>query len=387
MNVKETLAAARKAVADGDMEQAQSYKAQAEMLRDLGELEPTEEVKAAPVVVNNAGYAVEETEDSVKSAPNINKLPSDAEYTKALAGWIRSGKQSSILDDVNAAKASNDNTTTVADPTYAGYAVPTGHYQGIIAKARENNLRDALGLMMIPGQGTTVNVTTDAHGDAKFVTTAEQDSAHAQNFDRDAPTVARVPMTLVKKTKKIELTDELMEDEDSRLMEWIETLVGQGLARTWNEEIVTKALAGGTAAVTFASATAIAASEVPELMYSLPAGYEGGAQWVMSKNTGYAIYSMQGDVFLHRTTPAGTADRPSLWGHDVNYTLEMPDIASTATSLIHGNFNYMGYREAPGLTLLRDPYSTDGVLTLKYYVRMVAEVLQPLAIRIGTQAA
>ena len=61
-------------------------------------------------------------------------------------------------------------------------------------------------------------------------------------------------------------------------------------------------------------------------------------------------------------------------------------IAASAKSLIFGNFRYMGMREAPGLTFLRDPYTLagKGQVRLLYYFRTVYKTLQAEAIQYAT---
>jgi len=52
------------------------------------------------------------------------------------------------------------------------------------------------------------------------------------------------------------------------------------------------------------------------------------------------------------------------------------------------NMSQMGYREAPGLTFLRDPYSKagNGQVVLHYYFRTVYKVLQAEAVGYGQHA-
>lgn len=379
---KELLAEARKAISDGDMERAAELKAQVEMMRDIDALEP---VKAVDKVVANP-IVTEQPDDAVKAMPNVNtKTKLGDDYIKSMAYFARTGDASAIRDS-SALKASTDDITSIAVDANAGDAVPVGHYQNIITKMRESGLRAPLGLMNIPGVGTTVNVPIDIAGDGKWVTTGEQVADHTVSFDRDTPQIDKIAMTLVSKTKKVELTNEILRDEDSRLVEFIERYVGAGLAATWNEEIVTKALANGTAALTLDSATTIGAAEIPELVYLLPDGYEGNSSWIMRRSTEGVIRGMTGEQFLHAQTPQGEIrGNMPLWGSPVYNSAEVPAIASAAKTMLFGDFSYMGYREDPGMTMLRDPYSVDGAIVLKYYTGMVAEVMIAEAIIYATQ--
>jgi HK97 family phage major capsid protein len=74
--------------------------------------------------------------------------------------------------------------------------------------------------MKIPGQGTTVNVPVDNEADGEFVSTNE-----AAEFDLDAPATAQVAMTLVKYSKQIKISYELLEDEDANLLAFLSDFV------------------------------------------------------------------------------------------------------------------------------------------------------------------
>ncbi len=72
-------------------------------------------------------------------------------------------------------------------------------------------------------------------------------------------------------------------------------------------------------------------------------------------------------------------------GYPVYFTEKAAAVAASAKPVFFGNFNYMGYREAPGFTVLRDPYSNahTGQITLRYYFRCKYLVLQAAAIGYG----
>lgn len=280
-------------------------------------------------------------------------------------------------------RASNDtimNITTAAD---GGNLVPTGHYNRIIERKDEAGLAAVLPLRPIGGKGTTVNVPVDDEADGEFVTKAEQVDALTNTFDRDAPAVGKVAMTLVKYTKKIVLTDELQYDHDSDLMAHLERRVGIGLRKTDNNLIVTEALADGTAALTLDAVASIGIGEIPELVYLQADGYEDDAHWVMRKATFGHLMQKTGNPFQLAATPGGGRNG-ELWGFPVATTGKMPAIGGGYKSLLFGDFNYMGVRRMPGLTMLVDPYTTDGVVTLKYYYRVDFEVLQAAAIIYAT---
>lgn len=297
----------------------------------------------------------------------------------ALAHYVRTGDPGGLVE-----LRSNDTGMNIGTPGDGGYAVPTGHYPEIIARRDEMMLATLLGCRPIPGKGTTVNVPIDAEDHGEFVTTAEMGDDNSTNvYDRDAPALDVAVMTLVKKTKKIELTEELLEDEDSNLMAFLGDWIARGIAKTHNSMLLTEVLANGTAALVLDSATAIGATEIAELVYKLPDGYEDGrVAWVMKKATEGAIRSLVGDGFQFAPTPAGmiAGERPGLWNYPVYNSAYAGALQASGKSMIFGNWWYVGYRDGRTLSFLRDPYTVDGKVILKYSFRQVYKVLQAEAI-------
>lgn len=288
------------------------------------------------------------------------------------------------------ARASNDTTMNITTAADGGDLVPVGHYQGIIAKARPQALYSVLGVRDIPGKGTTINVPVDDEtDDGRFVATAESAA-----WDRDAPAISQLSMTLVKYTKKIDLTYELLQDEDSRLMDFLANWVAGGFAATMNYLMLTEALTNGTAGLTFAAATAIGASEIPALLYKLPSAYARGpgVAWVMNRAAeGFirGIYSSSQFSFSPNpgATGQGGIGSTTLWGVPVYNDDNMGALAASGKSAIIGNWNWMGMRLDPGMTFLRDPYtrSSFGEVVLNYYFRVDFAVLMASAFQYGTQ--
>lgn len=287
----------------------------------------------------------------------------------------RAELRSATLEEQRASNNTDMNIGTAAD---GGDLVPTGHYNGIIAKRDATMLAPKLGVMNIPGKGTTVNVPFDNGTANAFVSTAE-----ATNFDRDAPVIGKKAFTLVKYTKKIELSYELLQDEDSRVMAFLNDYVGRALALTHNTLLITEALSAGTS-VALAAVTAASAGDPQTLAYTLKQAYADGAQFVMKGATYAALMKLTGNAFQYAQTPGG-ARGYELWGYPVQRDENLEAIASGKKTMLFGNFNYMGLYEAPSMTFLYDPYSSSdtGQVVLRYYFRADYGVLLPEAILYG----
>ncbi len=322
------------------------------------------------------------TTQTVKRSINYNKKtrPGDSEE-RAVAHFIRTGDQSALGEY----RAANDTIANEAAAADGLNAVPTGHYNQIIARRDESMLAPQLGVMRIPGTGLTVNVPLDGEADLAFAATLEQIDDYSKVYERDWPALGSVAMTLVKYTKKIALTEELLEDEDSNLLAFVSNFVGRSMASTHNSLLLTELRASGTAGLTLDSASTIGATEIPELVYKLAAEYADGAVWVMARATEGLIRGLSGNPFIFNPNPAGSdRGRPEIWGFPVYNSTSASAIAASAKSLIFGNMGFVGMREGSGFSFLRDPYTTDGIVYLKYGFRAVYKVLQAEAVQYAT---
>lgn len=336
------------------------------------------------------------------SAPAINTTGLGDDETKAIGHWIKTGDWGAVpssMKTVNGTgqqvlsiKASNNTDMNVGTAADGGNAVPTGHYQNIIARRDEMMLANRLGVQEIPGVGTTVNVPVDAEDDGEFIATSE-----AAANDRDAPALGSVAMTLAKYTKRVELSDELLQDEDSRLMAFLENFISRGMAKTHNDLLITEVETSGTNLKTFAGAAAIAAGEIQDITFNDNLAYylddSSSVAWVTRPSTYGSIASIQGDSFVYDSTPQGSSApsngaKGSLAMYPVHFSNKVETLATGNKSILFGNWFYVGVRNAPEFQVLRDPYSaaTTGQLRLHYYFRTVYKVLQAEAIGYGTQA-
>jgi HK97 family phage major capsid protein len=310
-------------------------------------------------------------------APALLRIGRGDSEARAVAHYLRTGDDSGLREQ----RASNDTDMNIGTSADGGYAVPTGLYNGIVAKRDALALYGPLGVMPMPGRATTVNVPVDNGTANVFVSTAE-----AAAFDRDAPALGQVAMTLVKYTKKIQLSAELLEDEDAQIINFLNNYVGRALALTENSLLVAAALAGGTSSALGAAAAATA-TDVPKLVYALKGEYADGASWVMKRATDGAYRALTGSAFQFVPTPAGGQN--TLWGYPVFNSESVEAVAASKKSLIFGNFSYVGRREGAGLTMLRDPYSSaaNGQVNMFFYTRLIYKVLVAEAIQYGTHPA
>jgi len=321
----------------------------------------------------------------VAKAPAVISTRGDS-FAKAAAAWVRTGQPADGLLVEGAAlelKASNPVDMVIGTDTAGGYAAPDDFLGEIIAKRGEALLATKLGVRRIPGSGTTVLVPIDANtSGGDFVSTAE-----GAAYDKDTPGLAQKSMTLGKYTKQIPLSQELLADEDARLMSFLTDFIARGMANTHNNLLLTEVATNGTSFKTFASNSAIAAGELQDIVYNdTVANYldDGGSVgWVMRSSTYGDVISLQGNPFIYDFTPQG--GNRNLVGYPVAFSSKSAAVGSSAKSVYFGNWYFVGWREAPGITIVRDPYSnaSTGMVNLWVYFRTVYTVLIADAIGYG----
>ena len=323
------------------------------------------------------------TSQPVKPAPVHLRNTRGDSFEKSLRVYLRDGDVDSELrrfmnGNEIAFRASNNTDMNITTPADGGYLDPTTLYGAVIARRSEMGLAERLGVQIIPGNGTTVNVPTDDEADGEFVSTGE-----GVGYDQDAPAVGQAQMTLVKYSKYITLSHELLEDESAGLMPFLTDWIARSQAKTMNSLIVTEVAANGTSYNTTASASAIAAGELEKVVLNdTLADYlddTGSIAHVMRASTFAAIQSITGNARLYaENNNGGAALRPPLLGYPVFFSNKVDAIAASKKVDLFGNWRYLGWRPGNGFTMLRDPYSAAGTGQVKIWMhfRTVFKVLQ-----------
>lgn len=337
-----------------------------------------EELKAAP--------GIERGERTIK-APAVVEGLGEKSYKSAFWDYVRTGEVSNIR---KASKAALQEGTT----TEGGYLVPDDEYGSIIAKRDEESIISKLGLMRVTTDRDKYNFPTENASLAKFTLVAEEGAISAAE---EEPTFAQVSVPVYKFTKLIKISEELLEDENSNLEAFLTNAIGRAVADTENYYALIGAgstepqgaFLGGTAGLSFDSASAIGAAEIPELMGKLGSPYHTGAAWVMDPATWFYLKGLSGNPFVFTSGVArlsGTVDGPTLEGYPVVLNSNVANIAASAKSLMFGNFNYMGFVTNRGLRIrrLNELYAGNGQIGILATYRFGCAVLQAEAFQYAT---
>ena len=338
-----------------------------------------EELKAAP--------GIEKGERTIK-APAVVEGLGEKSYKSAFWDYVRTGEVSNIR---KASKAALQEGT----PTEGGYLVPDDEYGSIIAKRDEESIISKLGLMRVTTNRDKYNFPTENASLAKFTLVAEEGAISAAE---EEPTFAQVSVPVYKFTKLIKMSEELLEDDNSNLEAFLTNAIGRAVADTENYYALIGAgstepqgaFVGGTAGLSFDSASAIGAAEIPELMGKLGSPYHNGAAWVMDPATWFYLKGLvSSSVFTFTSGVArmsGTVDGPTLEGYPVVLNSNVANITASAKSLMFGNFNYMGFVTNRGLRIrrLNELYADTGQVGILATYRFGCAVLQAEAFQYAT---
>ena len=212
--------------------------------------------------------------------------------------------------------------------------------------------------------------------------------------DENEPTFDGMDVSIYKFTKLVKVSDELLDDDATNLEEYLARSFGRAWALTENHYAFTGTgisqptgtLSAGTAAMTFAAANAITASEVIELYHKLAEPYQEGAVWTLRNSTLGHLRTLTGNPFQFQNTPAGNGR--SLYEAPYFCTDAMGALATAQKSMLIGNWQFFALVERAGLTVrrLNELYAATGQVGILATVRFGAGVIFPEAFQYGTQA-
>lgn len=163
-------------------------------------------------------------------------------------------------------------------------------------------------------------------------------------------------------SKMVQVPIELLEDSAINVAAILGQMLGERIARITNRHftvgtgasqpfgIVTQAATGKTAA----SATAIAADEILDLIHSVDPAYRNGAGFMFHDNTLLAIRKLkdgEGRYLWQSSLQVGEPDR--LHGHPIAINQHMPQIATGVKAMLFGMFSKYKIRDVAGFRLRR----------------------------------
>ena len=332
-----------------------------------------EELKAAP--------------GQVKGIPTVKNAKESPSFIKAMLAWAQGDNPRGFKgNDLELGMKANP-WAEGTDPE-GGYAVPDDFYNRIVEQRQELSFIRRAPVMRFVTQRDRILVPTEATAGTKLVVTAEEGA-----YDENEPVFGQVALTIHKFTKMIKVSEEMLDGDAVGLEAYISSVVARASAASENyycaigtgtgmpQGIVAGATASG---ITTASATAITASELIQMMGKVESPYHNSnSGFLMQGATKFYLQGLTGNAFQFINTPAGG----DFMGYPAYIAPDMDGITNSGKSVVFGDFSMYAFAERAGVTLSRNPYlyQANGQVGLFVKQRFGGAVLQTLAFKYLTQ--
>lgn len=344
--------------------------------------------------IKDYGAEIERMEQMAAMDAQLSKPTSAPLTAKPLNGdKPKSGRAS---DEYNAAmlNALRTNFRQVSDvlsegvDANGGYLVPEEYDSRLIDTLTEENIMRKLGHTITTSGEHKINIAATKPAAAWI------DEGGALSFG-DA-TFAQINLDAHKLHVAVKVTEELLYDNAFGLESYIIEQFGKALSNAEEDAFLNgdgkgKPLGifaetgGGTVGVTAASATAITADEIINLVYSLKRPYRKNAKFIMNDQTIAALRKLKdnnGAYLWQPSLQAGKVDR--LFGYEVYTSPYVPTITAGKPVIAFGDFSYynIGDRGTRSFAELKELYAGNGMVGFVAKERVDGKLILPEAVQI-----
>jgi len=284
------------------------------------------------------------------------------------------------------------NSLTIGEDSEGGYLAPDEFERTLITTLEEENIFRKL-----------AKVIKTSSGDRKIPVVVTKGSAawldEGEDFEESDSVFGQTSIGAYKLGTLIKVSDELLNDSVFSIESYIATefarrigakeeeafLVGDGDGKPTG---IFNATAGGQLGVTAASASAITADEIIDLVYSLKAPYRKNAVFIMNDATVKAIRKLkdgQGQYLWQPSLTAGTPD--TLLNRPVFTSAYAPTIAGGANTIAFGDFGYYWIADRQGRSFkrLNELFATSGQVGFLGSQRVDGKLILPEAVKLLKQ--
>lgn len=277
------------------------------------------------------------------------------------------------------------NALQIGTDTEGGYLVPDEYEKKLVDGLTEENIIRRLAHTIRTANGDRKIPLVTSHGTADWI---DEEGAYIESDD----TFGQITLSAYKLGTMIKVSDELLHDSVFNLPTYISGefvrriaaaeeaafLTGNGTGRP------TGLLTRATDAVETASATAVTADEIIDLVYALKAPYRRKAVLLMNDSTIKLVRKLKaqanGDYIWQPGLQAGQPDR--ILGYTVYTSPEMPALAAGKKAIAFGDFSYywVADREGRRFKRLNELYAVNGQVGFLASERVDGNLILPEAI-------
>jgi len=274
-----------------------------------------------------------------------------------------------------------------------GYLVPEEYDTRLIDGLKDENIIRKLGHTITTSGERKINIAATKPAAAWI------DEGEALTFS-DA-TFSQINLDAHKLHVAVKVTEELLYDNAFQLENYIIEEFYKALANAEEDAFINgngtgkplgilAASGGAEVGVTAASATAITADEVINLVYSLKRPYRKNAVFILNDQTIAALRKLKDGNGAYMWQPALVAGEPDkLLGYPVYTSAYMPTIEAGAKTIIFGDLSYynIGDRGSRSFAELRELFAGNGMVGFVAKERVDGKLVLPEAIKVLQQKA
>ena len=287
--------------------------------------------------------------------------PSKIDYRKAFDSYVRRGEK--YLDGATLAalqageqRGTSTITTETTGAIYGGYVVPTELSPEFIMTLKQyGGMYQAARIVRTAGGGLWNQPYVDDTSTAALLT-AEASATTTQDFS-----ISRIQLNTYTYRSKIVVSREWLQDEAVNAAGEINTMLATRLGRAINAHFTTgdgsskptgilAASGGAPTGKTTASATAITATEILDLVHSVDPAYRTGPNvaFMMNDSTLAAVKKLT--LGSSDSTPLWVpsmrdGEPATIWGFPYVINQSMESIATGKKTIAFGDWNYYVIRE------------------------------------------
>ena len=275
------------------------------------------------------------------------------------------------------------NALQIGDDAEGGYLVPDEYERTLVDALQEENRLRTLCKIIRTSSGDRKIPLVASHGTASWV---EEEGAIPESDDA----FGQITIGAHKIASMIKVSDELLQDSVFDIENYIATefarrvgdaeeaafINGDGSGKPYG---MLHASNGAAAGVTSASATAITADELLDLIYSLKAPYRKRAVFLMHDSTIKAVRKLKDGNSQYLWQPGMKEGEPDrLLGYRLVTSTHMPAIAASAKPLLFGDLTsyWIADREGRSMQRLNELYAATGQVGFRVTQRVDGRLVQ-----------
>ena len=323
--------------------------------------------------------------------------PQKVEGRAAFAKYLRSGLGSLNAEERHALETRGTDTQIVGTDSLGGYLVPEDF----------SNILDVASKFTGIVEQVSQVINTNSGALLPYPTVDDTSVSGAILSEATAPSVSDMTFAAVNlnaynySSGIVKVSRQLLQDGAFNLDAFLVDALGGRIARGTNADFTTGdgsskpkgVVAGSAAGKTAASATAVTAAEILDLMYSVDPSYRNAANagFMMKDSTLAAVRKLglgsanDFPIFVPAMNPG---EKDMLYGKPIHINNDMDAIATGKKTILFGDFSKFVVRVAGGLQFLRLDERFADALVVGYiaYKRVDSNILQANAIKHLVQA-